>query len=107
MFLEIHYQSVETVYIPVRSEHPTTGVIDLSTLAVAVALPVAGVAPATWVNETWATGTIRRGDDRFFIVVVPINGFTIANDTTYQAWVRINGVGGAIVKAGTIKAIST
>lgn len=107
MSLEVHYQSVENIFIPIRSQAPTTDPVDLSGTAVAVALPVVGVAPATWVTLTWAAHTLRRGDNRFYTVVVPLTSFVIANDTTYQAWVRVGGVGGSIVKAGTLKAIST
>lgn len=107
MALELHYQSVETLYIPIRSEHPTTGEINLSVSAVAVAMPLVGVAPSTWVNETWASGTIRRGDERYYVVQVPTSGFTFASGSAYQAWVRVGGVGGSITKAGVIQAIST
>jgi hypothetical protein len=59
------------------------------------------------VAATWATGTIRKGDDRFYVAVAPLSGYTLVSGTTYQAWVRVGGVGGAIVKSGTLKAIST
>lgn len=107
MALEFHYQTVENFYIPIRSEHPTTGPSDLTGQAVAVALPIVGVAPSTWVNETWASGSIRRGDDRFYVVVVATSGFSFASGSSYQAWVRIGGAGGSITKAGVLQAIST
>lgn len=107
MALELHYQSVEDLYIPIRSEHPTTGEVNLSVSAVAVALPAVGVAPTTWVTLSWATGTIRRGDDRYYVVVVPTSSFTFVANTSYQAWVRVGGVGGSITKAGVIQAITT
>ena len=105
---DIHYQSVETLHVPVRQEHPTTGPVVLSGDTVEVALPAVGAAPTTWVVTSWATGTYRQGDSRYYMALLSLSGFTLSAGTTYQPWVRIGGVGGAIIKVpDTIKAINT
>lgn len=106
MSLEIHYQSVEMLYVPVINVHPTTGPVSLAASFVEVALPAVGAAPTVWVTTAWASGTHRRGDDRYYAAELPLTSFTLAAGTTYQPWVRIET--DAIVKAaGTIKAINS
>lgn len=106
--IELHVDSIEEIYLPVRNSHPTTGDVDLSSLAVHVAIPTVGASPSSWVECTWASGTQRQGDDRYYVVVMDTSVFSFSAGTTYQPWIRINGVGGAIVKVdGTIRAINT
>ena len=108
MSLEIHPSTVQNVYLRVYSEHPTTGPVTLSSQSVEVAMPAVGVAPSVWVTESWATGTSRVGDRRYYVVVVPTSGFTFVAGTTYQPWVRIGGASGAYLKnSDTIKAVNT
>lgn len=107
MSLEIHASSVETLYFPVRSEHPTNGEIDLSGQTVEVALPAVGAAPSSWVAASWLSGTLRKGDDRYYVASAATSGYSLSSGTTYQAWVRVGGASGAIVKSGTVKAINT
>lgn len=108
MSLEIHYQSVETVLIPCIDLHPTLGPTILSASGVEVALPAVGASPVTWVTTTWASGTYRRGDDRWYMANLALSSFSLSAGTTYQPWVRIGGGSGKIVKAtDTIKAINT
>jgi hypothetical protein len=105
--IELHDDSVETLYFPVRSEHPTSGEIDLTGQTVHVALPVVGVAPSVWVAATWLNGSMRKGDDRYFIASVSTSGFTLNGGSSYQGWVRVGGASGAIVKAsGVIKVVT-
>lgn len=108
MSVEVHYQSVETLYLPVLKEHPGTGPVILSGQTVEVAMPTSGAAPSTWVTTTWASGTLRRGDDRWYLAELDLSDFSLSAGSTYQPWVRIGGAGGALVKASdTIKAINT
>lgn len=106
--IEVHVDSIEDIYLPVRNSHPTTGDVDLSVYAVHVAIPLVGASPSSWVACTWASGTYRQGDDRYYVVTMDTDNFTFAAGSTYQPWVRVNGVGGAIIKVdGTIKAVNT
>lgn len=108
MSVEIHASSVENLYLPIKDQAPTSAPVTLSALDVEVALPAIGVAPSTWVTCTWASGTLRDGDDRYYVVVADISDFTIAAGTTYQPWIRIGGSSGSITKvAGTVKVINT
>lgn len=108
MSVEVHYQSVEVLHVPVIRIHPTTGPVVLSGETVEVALPASSAAPTTWVVTSWASGTSRKGDDRWYMAELDLADFVIAAGTTYQPWVRIGGASGAIVKADdTIKAINT
>lgn len=106
--LEIHPSTVETLYFPVRSEHPTAGAVDLSLLAVEVAMPAVGATPSSWITAAWATGSRRYGGIRYYLATVATSALTISNNTTYQPWLRIGGSSGAIVKlGGTIKVSNT
>lgn len=106
--LEIHPSTVESLYFPVRAEHPTTGASALSAQTVEIAIPAVGAAPSSWVTGSWASGTMRRGDDRYYVATASTSGFTFANGTSYQPWIRVGGASGAIVKCGgTIKAANT
>ena len=108
MPLEIHPSTVQNLYFKVLSEHPTTGPAVLSGSSVEVAMPAVGASPSTWVTETWATGTARVGDRRYYVVVAPTSGFTFAANSTYQPWIRIGGASGVYLKVSdTIKAINT
>jgi hypothetical protein len=108
MPLEIHPSTVETLYFPVRSEHPTAGEQVLSGQTIEVALPAVGAAPSSWITGAWATGTRRYGADRYYLATVATSSLTIASGTTYQPWLRIGGASGAIVKCGgTIKVSNT
>jgi hypothetical protein len=106
--LEIHPSTVQNIYLRVLSEHPTTGPQVLSAQTVEVAMPAVGVSPSTWVTVSWATGTSRVGDDRYYVAVVPTASFTFSANTTYQPWIRIGGASGAYLKiSDTIRAINT
>lgn len=106
--LEIHPSTVETLYFPVRSEHPAAGPVVLSAMTIEVALPAVGAAPSTWVTAAWGSGTRRYGRDRYYLATVATSSLTIASGTTYQPWLRIGGASGAIVKCGgTIKVSNT
>jgi hypothetical protein len=106
--LEIHPSSVQNIYLKVLAEHPTTGPVVLSSQTVEVAMPAIGASPSTWVTLSWATGTSRIGDKRYYVVVVPTSSFTFSANTTYQPWIRIGGASGAIIKNdGTIKVVNT
>lgn len=107
MSIEVHPSSVESLFAPILSVHPSSGPVDLSGLGVEVALPVSGVAPSTWVSSTWASGTWRRGDDRYYLATIVLSSFSLSAGSSYQAWVRIGGASGAIVKSGIIKAANT
>ena len=108
MSIEVHYQSVETFHVPCIDVHPTTGPVVLSASSVDVAMPAVGASPTSWVSTTWASGTYRQGDLRWYMAVLDLSDFTLAAGTTYQPWVRIGGSGGSILKAtDTIKAINT
>lgn len=106
--LEIHFDSTEIVHLPVIDEHPTLGPVVLSASGVEVALPASSAAPSVWITTSWASGTWRQGDRRWYMAELDLSDFTLSAGTTYQPWVRIGGSNGAIVKtAGTIKAINT
>ena len=108
MPLEIHPSTVQNLYFKVLSEHPTTGPVDLSGMSVEVAMPAVGASPSTWVVCSWATGTARVGDRRYYVAVASTSSFTFTNGTSYQPWIRLGGASGAWFKnAGTIKATNT
>lgn len=108
MSIEIHVDSVENLYFELLDQPPTTAAVTLSAFGVEVALPAVGVSPSSWIACTWASGSVRRGDERYFVVVADMDDFTIAAGTTYQPWVRIGGAGGSITKIPTtIKGINT
>jgi hypothetical protein len=67
MSVEVHYQSVEVLHVPVIRIHPTTGPVALSGETVEVALPTSSAAPSVWVVTAWASGTSRKGDDRWYM----------------------------------------
>lgn len=96
--LELHPSTVETLYFPVRSEHPTTGAAALSGSSVDIALPADGVAPSSWISATWQSGTHRYGDHRYYVAGVSTSSLTLSNGTTYQPWIRVGGASGAIIK---------
>lgn len=101
MSLEIHPSSVQFIFFDVANIHPTTGPVNLSLLGVEIAIPQVGNAPSSWITCTWATGTKRVGDKRYYVVVVDTDDLTIADGNTYQPWIRIGGATGAIVKAAS------
>lgn len=108
MSIEIHVDSVENIYFEILDHPPTGSPITLSAFGVEVSLPAVGASPSTWVTCAWATGTVRRGDDRFYVVIADADDFTIAAGTTYQPWIRIGGAGGSITKVPTtVKGINT
>lgn len=106
--LEIHPSTVETLYFPVRSEHPTAGSVALSLLTIEVAMPAVGASPSSWITAAWATGTRRYGASRYYLATVATSSLTLSNGTTYQPWLRVGGASGAIVKCGgTVKVSNT
>lgn len=108
MPVEIHASSIENLYLPIKDDAPTSAPVTLSALDVEVALPAVGASPSSWVACTWASGTLRDGDDRYYVVVADLDDFTLSSGTTYQPWIRIGGASGSITKVpGTVKAIST
>lgn len=108
MSLEIHPSTVETLYFPVRSEHPTAGEQALNGLTVEIAMPAQGAAPSVWVAGAWATGTRRYGVERYYLATVATDDLTISSGTTYQPWLRLGGSSGALIKVGgTVKVSDT
>lgn len=101
MSLEIHPSSIQFIFFDVANIHPTTGPVDLSLLDVEIAIPQVGNPPSSWITCTWATGSKRVGDKRYYVVVVDTDDLTLADNTTYQPWIRIGGATGAIVKAAS------
>lgn len=104
MQVEVHPSSVQNLYLPVRDQPPTGAEVALSSQTVEVALPAVGVAASVWVTASWASGTLRRGDKRYYVAVADLDDFTIADGSVYQPWVRVGGSSGSIIKVpGTVK----
>lgn len=106
--LEVHPSTVESIYFPVRSDHPTTGPQALNALTVEIACPTDGVAPSSWITASWSSGTRKYGEHRYYVAAVSTSSLSLSNDTTYQPWIRIGGASGAIIKCPSkIKATNT
>lgn len=108
MSIEVHVDSVENIYFEILDHPPTSAAVTLSAFDVEVSLPAVGASPSSWVTCAWAGGTVRRGDERYYVVVADTDDFTIAAGSTYQPWIRIGGSGGSITKVPTtVKGINT
>lgn len=104
MQVEVHPSSVQNLYLPVRDKPPTGAEVALSSQTVEVALPAVGASPSSWVTASWASGTLRKGDARYYVAVADLDDHTLADGTTYQPWVRVGGATGSIIKVpGTLK----
>lgn len=103
--------STEYLWVPVRSDHPITGVIDLSVYSVDVALLASSTDPVAgdWKPATWETSTKILHGLAYYLArlqIGPAGAITLTAGLSYFVYVRITiGASAAVVRAGTVQVV--
>lgn len=103
--------STEYIWVPVRSEHPITGVIDLTVYTVDIAILASSADPVAgdWKAATWESGTKLINGVAYNLArlqIGPGGSVTLAAGLSYVAYARVT-IGGAtaVVRSGIIQAV--
>lgn len=102
-------QSLELVWVPIRSEHPVDGPEDISSTTVELAFVPVGQAPveADWHEATWEDETKTIDGTAYYlarILVGPGGGaVSFTSTTTYDVYARVdNGVQRPTLRCGRL-----
>lgn len=103
--------STEYIWVPVRSDHPITGPVDLSSYTVDVAFLAVGGDPqvSDWKTAAWESTTKLINGLTYYLArlkIGPAGSVTLTAGTNYTTFVRVTtGTETPVVFAGMVQAI--
>lgn len=103
--------STEYLWVPVRSDHPITGAIDLSVYSVDVAILASSADPVAgdWKSATWETSTKVINGLAYYLArlqIGPGGAITLTAGLSYITYARVTiGASAAVVRAGMLQVI--
>lgn len=103
--------STEFLWVPVRSDHPISGAIDLSVYSVDVAALATGGDPVAgdWKAATWESTTKLINGLAYYLARVQIGpggAITLTAGSMYITYARVTiGASAAVVRAGMLQVV--